>query len=94
MATTYAPTGVALNKVVVAYLDDRRLHGCVFDFSPLKDTFRLVAERERGEDQSRLESGAFHAGTKPRARAGVKGVKALVPVPGSGYTVGPEDRRT
>jgi hypothetical protein len=44
MATTYAPTGVALNKVVVAYLDDRRLHGCVFDFSPLKDTFRLVAE--------------------------------------------------
>lgn len=44
MATTYAPTGVALNKVVVAYLDDRRLRGCVYDFSPLKDTFRLVAE--------------------------------------------------
>jgi hypothetical protein len=46
MATTYAPTGVALNKVVVAYLDDRRAHGCVFDFSPLKDTFRLVAESD------------------------------------------------
>ena len=44
MATTYAPTGVALNKVVVAYLDDRRLHGCVYDFSQLKDTFRLVPE--------------------------------------------------
>lgn len=46
MATTYVPTGVALNKVVVAYLDDRRVHGCVYDFSPLKDTFRLVAESD------------------------------------------------
>jgi hypothetical protein len=46
MATTYAPTGVALNKVVAAYLDDRRAHGCVFEFSPLKDTFRLVAESD------------------------------------------------
>jgi len=44
MGTTYAPIGVALKKVVVAYLDDRRLHGCVYDFSPLKDTFRLVVE--------------------------------------------------
>jgi hypothetical protein len=32
-----------LNKVVVAYLDGRRSHGCVYDFSPLKDTFRLVS---------------------------------------------------
>jgi Family of unknown function (DUF6982) len=44
MVTTYTPAGVALNKVVVAYLDDRRLPGCVHAFSPLKDTFRLVAE--------------------------------------------------
>lgn len=36
--------GVALNKVVVAYLDGRRLRGCVYDFSPLKDTFRLVQD--------------------------------------------------
>ncbi len=34
--------GVALNKVVVAYLDGRRVHGTVYDFSPLKETFRLV----------------------------------------------------
>jgi hypothetical protein len=33
-----------LNKVVVAYLDGRRSRGCVYDFSPLKDTFRLVSE--------------------------------------------------
>jgi hypothetical protein len=32
------------NKVVVAYLDGRRLRGCVYDFSPLKDTFRLSPE--------------------------------------------------
>src|SRR5258708_34283654 len=35
---------VMLNKVVVAYLDGRRSRGCVYDFSPLKDTFRLVSE--------------------------------------------------
>ena len=33
-----------LNKVVVAYLDGRRSRGCVYDFSPLKDTFRRVSE--------------------------------------------------
>src|SRR5260370_24594925 len=33
-----------VNKVVVAYLDGRRSRGCVYDFSPLKDTFRLVLE--------------------------------------------------
>jgi hypothetical protein len=33
-----------LNKVVVAYLDGRRSRGCVYDFSPLKDTFRLSSE--------------------------------------------------
>ncbi len=43
---TYAPADVMLNKVVVAYLDDRRLRGCVYDFSPLKDTFRLVVEND------------------------------------------------
>jgi hypothetical protein len=41
---TYAPADVMLNKVVVAFLDDRRLRRRVYDFSPLKDTFRLVAE--------------------------------------------------
>ena len=35
---------VMLNKVVIAYLDGRRSRGCVYDFSPLKDTFRLVSE--------------------------------------------------
>ena len=43
MATLTAPQ-IMLNKVVIAYLDGRRLRGCVFDFSPLKDTFRLVSE--------------------------------------------------
>jgi hypothetical protein len=33
-----------LNKVVVAYLDGRRARGCVYDFSPLKDLFRLSPE--------------------------------------------------
>ena len=43
MATLTTPD-VMLNKVVVAYLDGRRSRGCVCDFSPLKDTFRLVSE--------------------------------------------------
>jgi hypothetical protein len=43
MATLTTPD-VMLNKVVVAYLDGRRSRGCVYDFSPLKDTFRLVSE--------------------------------------------------
>lgn len=42
--TVSAPADVRLNKVVVAYLDGRRSRGCVYDFSPLKDAFRLVAE--------------------------------------------------
>ena len=33
-----------LNKVLLAYLDGRRERGCVYDFSPLKDTFRLSPE--------------------------------------------------
>lgn len=37
---------VTLNKVVVAYLDGRRLRGCVYDFSPMKDGFRLVQDRD------------------------------------------------
>jgi hypothetical protein len=44
MATTSAPTEVMLNKVVVAYLNDHRVRGCVYNFSPLKDTFRVVPE--------------------------------------------------
>jgi len=43
MATLTTPD-VMVNKVVVAYLDGRRARGRVFDFSPLKDTFRLVPE--------------------------------------------------
>lgn len=45
MATLTAP-GVMLNKVVIAYLDGRRPRGCVYDFSPLKDVFRLTAEND------------------------------------------------
>jgi hypothetical protein len=41
-----APPDVRLNKVVVAYLDGRRSRGCVYDFSPLKDTFRLAPESD------------------------------------------------
>lgn len=51
MATTSAPPGLTLNKVVVAFLDDRRLRGCVYDFSPLKDTFRLVAESDLAQQK-------------------------------------------
>ena len=43
MATLTTPD-VMLNKVVVAYLDGRRSRGRVYDFSPLKDTFRLAPE--------------------------------------------------
>jgi hypothetical protein len=41
-----APADLLLNKVVVAYLDGRRARGCVYDFSPLKDVFRLLAESD------------------------------------------------
>jgi len=43
MATFVAPD-VGLNKVVAAFLDGHRARGCVYDFSPLKDAFRLVGE--------------------------------------------------
>ena len=39
-----APPAAMVNKVVVAYLNGSRLPGCVYDFSPLKDTFRLILE--------------------------------------------------
>jgi hypothetical protein len=45
-------SGVMLNKVVVAYLDGRRLRGCVYDFSPLKDGFRLVQDRDLPQKKS------------------------------------------
>jgi len=32
------------NKVVVAFLDGRRLKGYSYDFSPLKDTFNMLPE--------------------------------------------------
>ena len=41
-----------LNKVVVAYIDGRRLKGYVYDFSALKDSFNLLPQenplQERG----------------------------------------------
>jgi hypothetical protein len=48
-APAVAPTNLILNKVVVGYLDGRRLRGCVYDFSPLKDTFRLVQDRDSAQ---------------------------------------------
>ena len=51
-STPSRQNGAALNKVVVAYLDGRRLHGSVYDFSPLKDTFRLVQERDLPQKKS------------------------------------------
>ena len=43
-----------LNKVVVAYLDGRRLKGYVYNFSALKDSFHLFPQenplQERGQD--------------------------------------------
>jgi len=43
VATLVVPE-VGLNKVVVAFLDGHRSRGCVYDFSRLKDVFRLVGE--------------------------------------------------
>ncbi len=40
MPTPPAPSGQA-NRVVAAFLDGRRLRGYVYNFSPLKDHFRL-----------------------------------------------------
>lgn len=45
MATIVTPD-VGLNKVVVAFLDGRRSRGRIYDFSPLKDAFRLVGEND------------------------------------------------
>jgi hypothetical protein len=50
MATLVAPD-VGLNKVVVAFLDGHRLRGRVYDFSPLKDVFRLVAENDLAQQK-------------------------------------------
>lgn len=58
MSTISAPPAIALNKVVVAYLDGRRARGCVFDFSALKDTFRLSPEngqQQKGPEVSLKE---------------------------------------
>ncbi len=40
----YPQTVDQLNKVVVAYLDGRRLKGYVYDFSALKDSFTLLPQ--------------------------------------------------
>jgi hypothetical protein len=43
---TLSPPLVALNKVVLAYLDGRRVRGRVLDFSQVKEVFRLIPENE------------------------------------------------
>lgn len=45
-------SSVMLNKVVVAYQDGRRLRGCLYDFSPIKDGFRLVQDRDLPQKKS------------------------------------------
>ena len=62
MSTISAPPAIALNKVVVAYLDGRRARGCAFDFSVLKDTFRLSPEsgqQQKGPEVSLKELKAY-----------------------------------
>jgi hypothetical protein len=39
--TSTITSGIKAPQVVIAYLDGRRLHGYVFDFSPMKDRCRL-----------------------------------------------------
>lgn len=46
-------SSVMLNKVVVAYLDGRRLRGCLYDFSPIKDEFSLVQDRDLPQRRAR-----------------------------------------
>jgi len=43
MSTPASPASTA-NKVVVASLDKRRVKGYIFNFSPLRDSFRLFPE--------------------------------------------------
>jgi len=45
-------TPAAVNKVVVAFLDGRRQRGCSYDFSPLKETFRVSAESDAMQAKS------------------------------------------
>jgi Family of unknown function (DUF6982) len=45
-------TAAAVNKVVVAYLDGRRQRGCSYDFSPLKETFRVSADSDAMQTKS------------------------------------------
>ncbi len=39
------------NKAVVAYVDGRRLKGYIYNFSALKDSFRLFSERDQLQDR-------------------------------------------
>jgi uncharacterized protein DUF6982 len=45
-------TPAAVNKVVVAFLDGRRQRGCSYDFSPLKETFRVSVENDAMQAKS------------------------------------------
>lgn len=49
MSTTPTP-GTGASKVVVACVDGRRLKGFVFNFSPLRDGFRLFPEAAAKQD--------------------------------------------
>jgi 6-phosphogluconate dehydrogenase (decarboxylating) len=39
------------NKVVVAFLNGERTRGCVYDFSPLKESFNLVPQEDTLQGQ-------------------------------------------
>jgi 6-phosphogluconate dehydrogenase (decarboxylating) len=39
------------NKVVIAFLNGERMKGCVYDFSPLKESFNLVPQEDTLQGQ-------------------------------------------
>jgi hypothetical protein len=52
MVTSASAAGQA-NKVVVAFLDGRRLKGYVFNFSALRELFRLFPEEGPGHEEGK-----------------------------------------
>jgi hypothetical protein len=52
MVTSASAAGQA-NKVVVAFLDGRRLKGYVFNFSALRELFRLFPEERSGHEEGK-----------------------------------------
>ena len=53
MATTIA-SGIKAPQVVIAFLDGRRLHGYVFDFSPMKDRCRVFPKPQATQDEGEV----------------------------------------